>query len=687
MAKENPSYNASDITTLDQITHVRKRIGMYLGSNSDEGVTVGLREGLDNSVDEILAGHGDRVIVRFFADGSAEVQDFARGLPIDENKKGINGIILTVGTIGSGGKFTGKTITGGLNGVGISAMNSACARFDVTVYRDGKMHQLSFKEGRPGFFAAPDDPSAKFTKSTKIKVSKDTRPAAERRKHPTGTRIRMWPDYTVFMPESKFIVDDIKERLKATCFLIPEMTGVIEDYREGSKPVVDTYHFGGGIVDMLPTLSKADPLVKPVHLTTHSSFTEMTNVLQPDETMLQQEVVRPVDIDVAFTYTEREETILNSYVNIIQTARHGTHVDGMWNAISRVFRNHIKNGKFLKAKEQPPTMEDVREGFVGLISIKFPEPTFSAQSKDSLETQQISSLVSQTLGDELKRYIDERRNQAQVKAICQRIVEAKRVRETQKLQKDTARQKMRLESRANMPAKLSDCEYPGHEYSELHIAEGDSAKGTLLAARDSQFQAIMPIRGKILNVHKATLSKILGHEECAGLIQVLGAGSGKTFDPEQLRYKKVFLATDADVDGAHIRSLLITFFWKMMPALIEEGRLFASEPPLYVIKTAGKNGETYHLQDDAAKDELVAQLAKDGVRIEQIQRLKGLGEMNAEEFELVLNPATRTVRQINMDDAEAAAAMIDLAMSDNVAPRKEWIMASRDKLNDEDIDV
>jgi DNA gyrase subunit B len=684
---QKDTYNAEDIKTLDQITHVRKRIGMYLGSNSDEGVTVGLREGLDNSVDEILTGHGDRVIVRFFADNSAEVQDFARGLPVDENAKGINGIILTVGTIGSGGKFTGKTITGGLNGVGISAMNAASARFDVTVYRGGKVHQLSFKEGRAGHFAAPNDPAAKFTPGTKIKVSKDERPAAEKRRHPTGTTIRMWPDPTVFMPEARFNVEEIKSRLKATCFLIPEMTGVIEDYRAGAKAVVESYHFSGGIVDMLPTLTSEEMLVKAVHLTTHASFTEMTNVLQADETMLQQEVERPVDIDVAFTYTNGEETILNSYVNIIQTRQHGTHVDGMWRAMSRVLVNHIKSSKFLKAKETPPTMEDVREGFVGLISIKFPEPTFSAQSKDSLETQQISALVSQAVGDELKVHIDERRNQAQIKTICQRIVEAKRIRESAKLQKDTARKKSRLESRANMPAKLDDCEFPGHDYSELHIAEGDSAKGTLLAARDSQYQAILPIRGKILNVQKATLSKILGHEECAALIQVLGAGSGKTFDTEQLRYKKVFLATDADVDGAHIRSLLVTFFWKMMPALIVEGRLFASEPPLYVVKTAGKNPQTYHLQDDEAHQALLAGLAKTGTRVAQTQRLKGLGEMDAEEFELVLNPATRTVRQITVGEAEVASAMIELAMGSNVEPRKEWIMASRAKLNDEDIDL
>lgn len=681
-----PGYNASDIKTLDQITHVRKRIGMYLGSNASEGVTVGLREGIDNSVDEALAGNGDTVIVRFHADNSAEVQDYGRGLPVDKNNAGINGIILTVGTIGSGGKFSGKQISGGLNGVGISAMNAASARFDVTVYRGGKKHELSFKEGKPGFFAKAEDPKAKFTPNTEIKVSTDDRSAAEKKKNPTGTKIRMWPDYTVFLPESRFIVEDIKNRLKATCFLIPNMTGIVEDYRSG-KLVTDQYHFNAGLADMIPTLTNHPLVTKPIHMVTSTSFKEMTNVLQDSGKMTQEEVERPVDIDVVFAYTNHEETVVNSYVNIIQTKQNGTHVDGMWRALSRVITNHIKENKFLKAKEDAPTMEDVRDGFIGIISIKFPEPTFSGQSKEALATQQITSLISQTLGDHLKKWMGEKRNATQVKALCQKVVEAKRIREAAKLQKDTARKKSQLESSASMPAKLVASSSNDPETAELWICEGDSALGGLKQARDSSRVAIYPLRGKPLNVYGTPMSKVLGNREWADLIQIVGGGSGKTFDITQVRYKKLVILADGDPDGSHIATLLLCGLWKLMPDYVRQGMVYIAMPPLFSITTTGKNRERFYALNDAELAVLTKKLKASGKKWDRIQRHKGLGEYHHQILaDVVGEPSTRSLKQVTVADIEAFEKTLELAFGKNANGRKEWISQAKDIVDEENLD-
>lgn len=683
---EDAGYSAADIKTLDQMTHVRKRVGMYLGSNSHEGVTVGLREGLDNSVDEVLGGHGDTITVRFFPDNSAEVEDYGRGLPVDKNKAGVNGLILTVGQIGSGAKFTGKSISGGLNGVGISAMNAASARFDVTVYRSGKKHQLSFKEGKPGFFDKADDPKAKFTPNTELKISKDDRSATEQKKHPTGTTIRMWPDYTVFLPESKFIVEDIKARLKATCFLVPNLTGIIEDRRNG-KVEIDKYHFNAGLADMIPTLTHHQLVVKPVHIQTSSSFREMTNVLQDNGQMKQEEVERPVNIDVVFGYANVEETVLNSYVNIIQTRHNGTHVDGMWRALSRVITNHIKDNKFLKVKEDAPTMEDIRDGFVGIISIKFPEPTFSGQAKESLTTPQMTSLVSQSLGDELKRWMSDKKNVTAVKIICQKVVEAKRIRESAKLQKDTARKKSQLESSASLPGKLVASSSNDPDIAELWICEGDSALGGLKQARDSSRVAIYPLRGKPLNVYDTPMSKVLANNEWSDLIQIIGGGSGKSFDITQVRYKKLVILADGDPDGSHISTLILCGLWKLMPEYLKQGMVYIAMPPLFSITTTGKNRERYYALNDVELTGLVKKLKAAGKKWDRIQRHKGLGEYAPEILADVIGEYdTRTLKQVTIADVEAFEQSLELAFGKNANDRKDWISEAKDVLDDEDLD-
>ena len=686
------SYSAKDIQKLEGLDHVRHRVGMYLGGNDSSGLTTAFRELLDNAVDEGNSGYGENVTLIFHKDGSAEVRDEGRGLPVDTDSKGISGIELALGNIGAGGKFNSSNykVSGGLNGVGAAATNATSSRFDVTVFRDGKKHELSFKEGKPGHFSKPADPEADFTPGHKLKVSKDTRTTAEKKKSPTGTRIRFWPDFSVFLPGSSVLVDDIKFRAKSTAFLVPDLKFTVIDARGDDKnPIVEEYKFTSGLVDMVPTLSNNDLYVKPVHLTTKGSFSETRNVLDDNGKTERKEVEREVDIDVAFAYTaESEDTVLHSYVNLIRTNNGGTHENGMWRALSRVMTNYIKNTKgFLKAKEEPPTLEDVKDGFIGVISVKFPEPTFTGQEKSNLSTPQITALVSQVVGNELTAWFNDKKNARVAKQIGQKVVEAARVRLAAKNQKELAKKKSALESSTSMPPKLVECEFVGDPRSELMLVEGDSALGTMRKSRDSRFQALFPLRGKVLNVQKATPSKMLENAECSAMIQVMGAGSGKTFDFPERRYDRIIIETDADVDGAHIKALLITFFWKYMRELVVAGKLYAALPPLYEVKVneGTKNEKNLYALDDEELNKLIKGLK--GKKY-SLSRNKGLGEMTPDgAYQTLLNPETRKLKQITVNDVEASIAILDLAMGNAVGPRRDWISTSRHKISDDELDM
>lgn len=688
---QKTEISASDITTLDQITHVRKRVGMYLGSNSDEGLTTALREFADNAIDESLAGYGSDVIVRFYEDGSAEVEDHGRGLPVDKNAAGVNGIILTLGTIGSGGKFNSSNydISGGLNGVGAAAAVATSARTDVTVYKNGKKYVLSFQEGRPGFFNKPNDPNAAFTPDAEIREEKDTRSAVEKKANPTGTTVRFWPDYTVFMPGSNFLVDDIKFRLRSTAFLVQGLSVAVDDFRDAANPISEKYHFEGGLADMLPTLTGHEFVVKPLHLQSESSFTETTNVLGENGKMSQQEVERPVAIDASFGFVNTEDTILRSYVNIINTKNGGTHESGLWRALSRVLINYIKDTKgILKAKEEPPILDDVKDGFVGVISIKFPEPTFTGQEKSNLATKQITTVVSQSIGQELQKWLDNKKNASQAKILAQKIVEASRIRLAAKAQKDTARKQSALESAASMPAKLVACSSKNPDEIELSICEGDSALGGLKQARDAQNHAIYPLRGKPLNVHDLALGKILENQEWADLIQIIGAGVGRNFDISQVKYKRIIILADSDADGSHIRALLLEGFWRLMKPMVEAGMIYVALPPLFSITTTGKNKERHYALNDAELDGLVKKLTKAGKKWTKIQRHKGLGEYGAEILEeVVMDPTTRVLKQVTVEDVEKFDGALELTMGNNAKNRRDWITAFRDTISDDELDL
>lgn len=685
------SYSAKNIKQLDRRTHARHRIGMYLGSNSSEGITTGVREIIDNSVDEALAGHGSEITISFYADNSAEVSDYGRGLPVDKNDEGVNGIILTLGTIGSGGKFNSENYatSGGLNGVGASVMVAASSRTDVTVYRDGSRYELSFQEGLPGFFAKADDPTSKFTPDTELRVSKDTRPAAERKAHPTGTTIKFWPDTSVFLPEARFDVEDIKFRVKSTAFLVPNLKINVNDYRDPENPVVETFFFEQGLAEMVPTLSHHPLVTKPLHIVTTGSFTEETTVMQSDGSMKRQEVERNVDIEAAFAWNNVESTTLKSYVNIINTKNGGTHESGLWRALSRVLINYIKDTRgFLKAKEEPPVLDDVKDGFVGVLSVKFPEPTFTGQEKSNLATPQMTSVVSKAVGDELKRWLENKKNAAQVKQVCTKIVEASRIRIAAKMQKETARKKSALETSATMPAKLVPAAGTDPNAVELMVCEGDSALGGLKQARDAQVTAIFPLRGKPLNAYDLSLGQVLKNQEWSDLIQIIGAGVGREFKIEDMNYSKVIILADGDADGSHIRALIIAGIWRLMRPLVEQGRLFVAMPPLFSITTNGRNKERHYALNEAEKDKLVAKLSKQGKKWDKVVRHKGLGEYSSDVLsEVVMDPDTRVLKQITVEDAERLESILELTMGKNAGGRRDWIVENRQLVDEDNIDA
>lgn len=699
-------YGADQLLSLSPIELIRKRPNLSLGVYS-EMQKVALREIIDNSTDEFRAGYGKKIKVTIHEDGSATIEDAGRGVPTDINKStGENGIYMAFGKVGSGGKF-GTADSGysgasslGLNGVGTTATNATSSRFDVTVYRSGKKHRLSFREGLPGHWDADNGPQDKFTPSMDIKVTKDDRPLAERKERPSGTTTHFWPDKTIFGPISTFRIAELRDSLRSTAFLIPGICFEIDDRlgeteilepEEDRRPTVapqhDIYEFDGGISEMLELIAPDQGVVETITLKTEGSFKERVPVPQPDGVVKTMEVERVVDIDIALRWGTGYNYTLRSFVNTINTSLHGTHVTGMERALSKVLLDSLKGTRLLKVKYETPNLDDVREGLTVILNIQQNEPNFIGQEKQRLGGTNTQKVVNAKVIESMTEWMNNKKNANSLKMIQQKIVNAAQIRAKQRQQKDVDRRKTALQS-ASMPAKLVDCSEIGTEHTELLIAEGDSALGTLKNARDSRYQALLPIRGKILNVQKASAADILQNTEITDIIQVIGAGSGRSFDISKIRVARVIIAADADIDGAHIATLIVTLMAKLARPFVEEGRLYAAVPPLYTLKTRGKNAQTYYLENEEAKDKLLAELSKKKISHDPLSRLKGLGEMDAEEFwHTTLNPETRTLRQITMEDVAAAEAMLELAMGKEVAPRKAWIMSSRSKVSDDELDI
>lgn len=549
MTENNNEYTADQLKQLDPMDHIRKRIGMYLADNSTRGMTHGLIEILDNASDEFMAGYGNHTVITLFADGSAQVDDSGRGIPHEINKaSGKSGIHLAVGSVGAGGKFGGKdsgySTSGGLNGVGSAATNATSLRFDVTVYRNNQIHKLDFKQGKPGRWAVENDPTSKFTPSEKLTSTPDNRSAAEKKARPTGTTIRWWPDKTVFMADAEFDYMYILSRAKQTAFLLKGYHITVVDKRH-EEEVTHDYKFDGGLEEMLEDFAPDQPLTPSIPVFGTGTFTEVVPQMDDEGNMVPTEVERTVEVEAIFRWGKEYDYTVKSFVNIVTTPNGGTHVKGFERAVSKAILDRVKSNKMLKNNEAPPILDDIREGLSAVVSIKIPEPQFLGQDKSELTSPAANSIVYDVILEAFSNWLDNRKNLTQAKIIYQKTVNASRVRLTQKQQRETARKKNAIEG-GSMPAKLVDCSMKASDGNELLICEGDSALGGLRSARDSRYQALFPIRGKILNVYKATLKQVLDNAECASIIQVIGGGSGNNFDLEAARYQRVVMAS---VDG------------------------------------------------------------------------------------------------------------------------------------------
>ncbi|MGI5522268.1 DNA gyrase/topoisomerase IV subunit B [Micromonospora sp. CA-259024] len=677
-------YGADDLTHLEGLDAVRKRPGMYIGSTDSRGVGHLVNEILDNSTDEGVAGHAGHVEVILHADGSVQVDDDGRGIPTDVHaKSGISGVELVLTRLHAGGKFggSGYKTSGGLHGVGASAVNALSRRFDVTVRRAGKIHAMSFRHGVPGIFDG-DGPDAPFAAGPRLQVI-----GAMKRGQRTGTSIRWWHDARYFETGAALDVDAVRTKLRNTAFLVPGVTYLLRDLT-GEAPTEERFHYPNGLSDMVEFLAPAGDRPVSGILLVNGEGTYRENAADANGVM-QSNVQRRAEVEVAFRWGTGYERTVECFTNTIRNAHGGTHRKGFERALVRTLADAVRNTRgLLKAKEEPPTLDDVLEGMTAVVHVRIPEPQFTSQTKDELSTTGITKVIQTLVDAHVKAWMEDRRTKAEARVVLQKIVDAARVRLTQKQQKDAARRKTALEG-ASMPPKLVDCRATGIDRSELFIVEGDSALGTSRMARSSEYQALLPIRGKILNVQKANLQQVLDNAECAAIVQVLGAGSGRTFDLAALRYGRVLIMADADVDGAHIRTLLITLFARYMRPLIEAGRLYAAMPPLHKITTKGRNPQTVYTYTQAEMETTVRKLEKAGKQIvTPIPRFKGLGEMDADElWDTTMNPATRAVRRITLDDVDAAERILELLMGEKVEPRRNWLIDSADRVDREAIDA
>ncbi len=655
---------------------MRKRPGMYIGSTDTRGLMHCLWEIIDNGVDEALAGHAHRVEVTLHRDDSVEVYDDGRGIPTDkEPKTGLPGVEVVATKLHAGGKFGGGSYnaTGGLHGVGLSVVNALSSRMDIDVDRPPSRQGLSFRRGVPGVFDG-EGAAAPFVARSGL-----TRRGSRVAKGRSGTRIRFWADRQIFTKDAAFELDGLLGRARQTSFIVPGLELVIRDLR-GEQPVEEKFRHDGGIAEFAEYLAHDEPVTEIVRLQGMDTFTETVPLLDAQGHMTPQEVERELEVDVAVRWGAGYDTELRSFVNVIATPKGGTHLSGFEQAVTKTFNDVMRASKALKVNDPDVVKDDVLEGLTGVVAVRLSEPQFEGQTKEILGTPAARSVVRKVVSAELKKFLTstKRAEKAQAKLVMEKVVGAQRTRIAARQHKETQRRKNALESSA-LPAKLNDCRAADIERTELFIVEGDSAMGTAKAARNSEFQALLPIRGKILNVQKASVADMLKNSECASIIQVVGAGSGRTFDLDARRYGKIIFMADADSDGAHIRCLLATLFFKYMPDLVADGRVYTAVPPLHRIELSNprKGMEKYvYTYSDAELQRRLAELKKRGVRWKDpVQRYKGLGEMDADQLaETTMDPRRRTLRRITVDDADAAATVFELLMGSEVAPRKEFIV-------------
>ncbi|QIG42690.1 type IIA DNA topoisomerase subunit B [Nocardioides anomalus] len=682
------AYNAAHLLVLEGLEAVRKRPGMYIGSTDTRGLMHCLWEIIDNGVDEALAGAAHHVEVTLHPDDSVEVHDDGRGIPTDrEPRTGLPGVEVVATKLHAGGKFGGGSYvaTGGLHGVGLSVVNALSARMDIDVQRPPSEQGLSFKHGVPGVFEG-EGPKARFTPQSGL-----TRKGGRVAKNRSGTRIRFWPDRQIFTQDATFEFDGLLGRAQQTAFIVPGFELVIRDLR-GPERREEKFRHEGGIAEFADFLAKDEPVTEILRLQGSDTFTETVPVLDEQGHMTPQEVERELLVDVAARWGTGYDTELRSFVNVIATPKGGTHVSGFEQGLLRTFNDAMKAARVLRANDDDVTKDDVLEGLTAVVTVRLAEPQFEGQTKEILGTPQVRTVVRKVVSAELKKFLTstKRAEKAQAKLVMEKVANAAKTRIAARTHRETQRRKNALESSA-LPAKLNDCRATD-DRSELFIVEGDSAMGTAKAARNSEFQALLPIRGKILNVQKASVGDMLKNAECSSIIQVVGAGSGRTFDLEAARYQKIIFMADADSDGAHIRCLLATLFFKYMPELVREGRVYTAVPPLHRIELSnpkkGMDKYVYTYSDDELQRKL-AELTKKGVTWKDpVQRYKGLGEMDADQLaETTMDPRRRTLRRLTVDDAESASEIFELLMGSDVAPRKEFIVQGAYEIDADTLDA
>ena len=680
-------YSAKHLSVLEGLDAVRKRPGMYIGSTDGRGLMHCLWEIIDNAVDEALAGYGHRIDVVLYADGSVEVRDDGRGIPVDvEPKTKLTGVEVVMTKLHAGGKFGGGSYTasGGLHGVGASVVNALSERLDIEVDRDGKIHTMSFKRGVPGLFDG-DGPDAEFSKKSGLVV------AGRAKRGVTGTRVRYWADRQIFVKDAEFDVEALRARARQTAFLVPGLAIVIRDERTGEVSE-ESFVFKGGITEFVEFLSRDDAVSGVLRLKGAGHFKETVPVLDGKGHMSSQELERELGVDIALRWGTGYDTDVRSFVNIIATPKGGTHVTGFDRALVKTVNEQMRAQKVLKSSEDNVLKDDIVEGMTAIVTVRLSEPQFEGQTKEVLGTPAATSIVAKVVAKELGSWLatPPRGDKLAAKAVLDKIAGAARTRIAARTHRDVQRRKNALESSA-LPAKLADCRSDDVARSELFIVEGDSALGTAKLARNAEHQALLPIRGKILNTQKASVADMLKNTECAAIIQVIGAGSGRTFDLEQARYGKVILMSDADVDGAHIRCLLLTLVHRYLKPLLEDGRVYAAVPPLHrfdISNPGAKKNEVVYTYSEDEYRRVLADLTAKGRSFKTPQRYKGLGEMDAAQLrETTMDPASRTLRRITMDEVDAATEVFDLLMGTDVAPRKEFLVDGAATLDRSRIDA
>jgi DNA gyrase subunit B len=627
------AYTAEQIQVLEGREHVRRRPSMYIGSTSSTGLHHLVYEVVDNAVDEALAGYATKITVTLYADGSVQVEDNGRGIPVDIHKKeGVSALELVLTRLNAGGKFGGGgyKVSSGLHGVGVSAVNFLSEKLQVWVHLGGKVHHMEFERGVP-------------KGSVKVVGKTDH----------TGTIVRFWPDPQIF-PDTKFDREIIQRRLREMAYLNKRLEIALADENLG---FTNTFYFEGGVVSFVRALNRGKQVVN------HVPF-----YVDRD--------VEGTQVEIALQYNDTFVENVLAFANTIHTIEGGTHLTGFRAALTNVLNRYARKAGILKEQDPNLSGEDVREGLTAVISVKVIDPQFEGQTKGKLGNAEVQGHVSIALTEGLTQYLEE--NPSEGRRIVEKSLTAARAREAARKARDLVQRKSLLES-STLPGKLSDCSERDPALCELYIVEGDSAGGTAKGGRDRRTQAILPLRGKILNVEKARLDKVLTSDEIRNLITAMGAGVGDNFNVEKMRYHRVITMTDADVDGSHIRTLLLTFFYRYFPAVIEKGYLYMAQPPLFKVF---KGKQVVWCHSEGERDKALRQLGKNA----ESARMKGLGEMNAEElWQTTMNPATRVLLQVNVEDAAAVNDTFEKLMGPDVEPRKKYIQAHAKSVRNLDI--